>query len=78
MQDGDGSAWLGLFDGEDSWAGDCAVEEFPMSADCVWLISGGEVFLCYAEKDCGDVASVGDLSRLVLDRELHDVRCNWI
>ena len=66
VQNGDRAAWFGLFDGEDSWAGDCAIEEFPVSADCVWLVPGGEIFSCYTEEDCGDVASVGDLSVLAL------------
>lgn len=70
VQHGDGAAWLGLFNGEDRWAGDCAVEEFPMCRDGVWLVSGGEVFFCYAEEDCGDVASVGDFPVLALEQDV--------
>lgn len=55
-----GAAGLDLLDNENGAASDGAAEELPVGGDGVGLVSGSEIFSCYAQKDCGNVAAIGD------------------
>lgn len=61
-----GAAGFDLLDNDNGAARDGAAEEFPVSGDGVGLVSGSEMFSCYAQEDCGHVAAIGDWEKAVL------------
>lgn len=65
-----GAAGLDLLDNENGAARDGAAEEFPVGGDGVGLVSGSEMFSCYAQEDRGHVAAIGDWEKMVLDSGL--------
>lgn len=41
-----------------------------MGGDGVGLVSGREIFSCYAQEDCGDVAAIGDWKKYGVSESL--------